>query len=113
MTPQTPSTMRHGSENKKAEQEAHKAKTTIKDWAEDDRPREKLLAKGAKALSTAELLAILIGSGTADKSAVELMRDDNADNYLYIKNSNAKEFYAEVQQRTSHASARQMTYTAS
>lgn len=75
MTPQTPSTMRHGSENKKAEQEAHKAKTTIKDWAEDDRPREKLLAKGAKALSTAELLAILIGSGTADKSAVELMRD--------------------------------------
>ncbi len=48
---------------------------SIKQWAEDDRPREKLLAKGAKSLSNAELLAILIGSGTADKSAVELMRE--------------------------------------
>ncbi len=52
-----------------------KTRASIKEWAEDDRPREKLLEKGPKALSTAELLAILIGSGSAEKSAVELMRD--------------------------------------
>ena len=46
----------------------------IKQWAEDDRPREKLLAHGAEALSTAELFAILIGSGSVNESAVELMR---------------------------------------
>ncbi len=46
----------------------------IKTWAEDDRPREKLLSKSRKALSDAELLAIVIGSGTADCSAVELSR---------------------------------------
>ncbi|MFV0392168.1 MAG: RadC family protein, partial [Paludibacteraceae bacterium] len=47
---------------------------SIRDWAEDDRPREKLLTKGASALSDAELLAILIGSGNKDESAVELCR---------------------------------------
>ena len=40
------------------------AKLNIKQWAEDDRPREKLMQKGPSALSNAELLAILIGSGT-------------------------------------------------
>lgn len=40
---------------------------TIKQWAEDDRPREKLLLKGADALSNSELIAILIGSGTKKK----------------------------------------------
>ena len=56
---------------------------TIKDWAVDDRPREKMIAKGKGALSNAELLAILIGSGSGDLSAVELARqmlsavDDN------------------------------------
>lgn len=44
----------------------------IREWAEDDRPREKLLGKGARALSHAELLAILINSGNKDQSAVEL-----------------------------------------
>ncbi len=44
----------------------------IKDWAVEDRPREKLLQKGASALSVYELLAILIGSGTKNKSAVDL-----------------------------------------
>ncbi len=48
---------------------------SIKCWAEDDRPREKLLAKGSKALSNAELLAIIIGSGTNELSAVELSRN--------------------------------------
>lgn len=48
---------------------------SIKNWAEEDRPREKLMAKGAAALTNAELLAILIGGGTTRKSAVELMRE--------------------------------------
>ena len=47
---------------------------TIKDWAIDDRPREKMIAKGKGALSNAELIAILIGSGSGDLSAVELAR---------------------------------------
>jgi DNA repair protein RadC len=44
----------------------------IKSWAEEDRPREKLMAKGRAALSDAELLAILIGSGTTKLSAVDV-----------------------------------------
>ncbi|HUW05392.1 MAG TPA: DNA repair protein RadC [Williamwhitmania sp.] len=47
---------------------------TIKEWAVEDRPREKLLTKGTAALSDAEHLAILIGSGTKKESAVELSR---------------------------------------
>ena len=47
----------------------------IKDLSADDRPREKLLAKGEEALTKAELLAILIGSGSRSKNAVELMTD--------------------------------------
>ena len=47
---------------------------SINHWAEADRPREKLERLGAAALSDAELLAILIGSGTADESAVDLMK---------------------------------------
>ena len=50
------------------------AKQSIKEWAEDDRPREKLLKKGEQALSNAELLAILIGSGNRDESAVDLSK---------------------------------------
>ncbi|MCK4631579.1 MAG: hypothetical protein KAT40_09050, partial [Bacteroidales bacterium] len=44
----------------------------IKDLAEEDRPREKLLAKGISSLSDAELIAILIGSGSKNESAVDL-----------------------------------------
>lgn len=47
---------------------------TITDWAEEDRPRERLERLGAEALSNAELLAILIGSGTPQQSAVDLMK---------------------------------------
>ena len=54
-------------------------KLNIKQWAEDDRPREKLMQKGASALSNAELLAILIGSGNVDESAVALMKRVLAD----------------------------------
>ena len=46
----------------------------IKNWAVDDRPREKLLQKGKISLSDAELMAILIGSGSRNESAVDLCR---------------------------------------
>ncbi|MCD8093514.1 MAG: DNA repair protein RadC [Bacteroides sp.] len=49
-------------------------KLTINQWAEEDRPREKMMQKGAEALSDAELLAILIGSGNTEESAVTLMQ---------------------------------------
>lgn len=49
-------------------------KLTINQWAEEDRPREKMMLKGAEALSDAELLAILIGSGNTEESAVALMQ---------------------------------------
>lgn len=49
-------------------------KLTIMDWAEEDRPREKLMQKGIASLSDAELLAILIGSGNTEETAVELAR---------------------------------------
>jgi len=62
------------------------SKNTIKSWAAEDRPREKLILKGTKALSTAELLAILIGSGSRELSAVQL-----AKNILLEYQNNLKE----------------------
>jgi DNA repair protein RadC len=47
----------------------------IKYWSEDERPREKLIQQGRKNLTNAELLAILIGSGTKDLSALQLARN--------------------------------------
>ncbi|MDD2982821.1 MAG: DNA repair protein RadC [Crocinitomicaceae bacterium] len=57
---------------------------TIKAWAEDDRPREKLVLKGRRSLSDAELIAILIGSGSRNQTAVELAQEllDGAQNSL-------------------------------
>ena len=49
-------------------------KLNINQWAEEDRPREKMMALGPQALSDAELLAILIGSGSTKESAVDLMK---------------------------------------
>lgn len=49
-------------------------KLNINQWAEEDRPREKLMRLGAEALTNAELLAILIGSGSTRETAVELMK---------------------------------------
>ena len=49
-------------------------KLNINQWAEEDRPREKLMRFGAEALSDAELLAILVGSGSTKETAVELMK---------------------------------------
>ena len=64
-------------------------KKSIKEWAADDRPREKMIAKGKAALSNAELIAILIGSGNADLSAVELSRsilDSVGNNLIDLSN---------------------------
>ncbi len=63
--------------------EEYKTNIPIRDWAENDRPREKLLHKGKNVLSDAELIAILIGSGNKEMSAVDLSKfilssvDDN------------------------------------
>lgn len=59
-------------------------KISIKNWAEEDRPREKMMLKGVSALSDSELLAILIGSGNDKESAVELCKRilQKADNNL-------------------------------
>ena len=54
-------------------------KLSINQWAEEDRPREKLMKHGAATLTNAELLAILIGSGSQDESAVDLMKRVLAD----------------------------------
>lgn len=54
-------------------------KLSINQWAEEDRPREKLMRLGAAVLSNAELLAILIGSGSQDESAVDLTKRVLAD----------------------------------
>lgn len=59
-------------------------KLSINKWAEEDRPREKLGNLGAESLTNAELLAILIGSGNTEQSAVDLMREvmQDCDNNL-------------------------------
>jgi DNA repair protein RadC len=59
-------------------------KKSIKEWAADDQPREKMMAKGKNALSNAELLAILLRTGDIGTSAVELSRSilDSVDNDL-------------------------------
>lgn len=63
-----------------------KKNLTIKEWNVDDRPREKLLAKGISALSDAELLAILISTGTKKQSALDLARTvlSSAGNNLHL-----------------------------
>ena len=62
----------------------HKKYYPITKWAEDDRPREKLLLKGKKALSDAELIAILLRSGNKEDSAVDLAKKilDHSNNNL-------------------------------
>ena len=49
-------------------------KLSIKNWSEEDQPREKLMSKGRQVLSDAELIAILIGSGNREESAIELSK---------------------------------------
>ncbi len=61
---------------------------TIKDWAEEDRPREKLLHFGPRHLTNAELLAILIGSGCKGQSAVAIMQQLLAQNQHQLSRLN-------------------------
>ncbi len=64
-------------------------KKSIKEWAADDQPREKMMAKGKAALSNAELLAILLRTGDIGKSAVELSRsilDSVGNNLIALSN---------------------------
>ena len=71
---------------------------SIKDWSEEDRPREKLLSKGKESLTDSELLAILIGSGNRNESAVALCKRllSTVDNNLHalgkLSISKLKEF---------------------
>jgi DNA repair protein RadC len=51
------------------------SKTSIKNWSNDDQPREKLLLKGAETLTTTELIAILINNGTKQQNALELAQE--------------------------------------
>lgn len=64
----------------------NKHKLSITQWAVEDRPREKMMEKGVATLSDAELLAILIGSGNREETAVELMRRvlSSCDNNLNV-----------------------------
>ena len=54
--------------------ERYENRVTIRNWAEDDRPREKMKIKGKNALSDAELMAIILGSGNRKDSAVDLAK---------------------------------------
>ena len=69
-------------------------KVPINQWSKDDRPREKLLQKGVAALSNAELIAILIGSGSRDESAVSLSQrilKDTENNWHQLAKLSLKE----------------------
>jgi len=64
----------------------NKSSTSIKNWAMDDRPREKLFSKGPSNLSNSELLAILINNGSKQKSALDLAKE-----ILQLGNNNLNE----------------------
>jgi len=74
-------------------------KPGIKSWAEEDRPREKLLLKGKAALSNAELIAILIGSGSSKETAVDLAKrilnstNNNLNNLARLSLIDLQEFH--------------------
>lgn len=83
----------------------------ITDWAVEDRPREKLILKGTASLSDAELLGILISSGTKDKSAIDIGRE-----LLLLVNNNlnslGKLTIAELQKLNGIGPARAVTIAA-
>ena len=87
------------------------AKLTIKQWDKKDRPREKLLELGASALSDAELLAILIGSGTKNLSAVDLAKKILSDNNFNL-NQLAKKTINELMQYEGIGMAKAITIAA-
>ncbi len=74
----------HKPDTNPPKKESKKNNLTVKEWATEDRPREKLILKGKKELSNAELVALLIGSGTEGQSAVDLAKEilQKSDNSL-------------------------------
>jgi DNA repair protein RadC len=77
----------------------NKENKPIKQWAEDDRPREKLLNKGKAALSDAELLAILVNTGTRKKTAVDIAQELlqlSGNNLIELSKQNIKELVQTV-----------------
>ncbi|MDR3681403.1 MAG: DNA repair protein RadC [Flavipsychrobacter sp.] len=88
-----------------------KVSNSIKNWSEDDRPREKMLQRTAAALTDAELLTILISSGTREKSALELARE-----ILALAHNNLQELgrlsLAELQKVKGIGEARAITIAA-
>jgi DNA repair protein RadC len=86
-------------------------KLTIKSWAEEDRPREKMIEKGASALSDAELVAIILGSGTKDMTAVDSAKNllNSVDNDL---NKLGKMNIADMQKFKGIGAARAVTIAA-
>jgi len=74
--------------------ESNKEYFPIREWAEGDRPREKLLLKGKQSLSDAELIAILMGSGSRNESAVDLAKrilKDSKDNLIELSKLGVKD----------------------
>ncbi|MDR2512088.1 MAG: hypothetical protein LBC89_06530, partial [Bacteroidales bacterium] len=67
----------------------------IKEWNEDERPREKMLINGCHSMSTSELLAIIINSGTKDKSALDLAKEilSAADNNILLLATKTTDFF--------------------
>jgi len=86
-------------------------KLNIKDWAAEDRPREKMILKGPSALSNAELLAILIGSGTKEGSALAVAQNilDKSQNSLNIL---GKKSMTDLQKEKGIGEARSITIIA-
>lgn len=84
--------------------------TGIKTWPEDDRPREKLLKKGPRALSNSELLAILLRTGTNGSSAIDIARKvmkkfGTFRNMVYTDARDWKEFKGLGSAKTAHIQA--------
>lgn len=73
---------------------AYQPSSGLKAWAEEDRPREKLMLKGKAALSDAELLAIIMGSGSRNETAVDLARrilNESQNNWHELSRLNVKD----------------------
>lgn len=84
---------------------------TIKDWAEEDRPREKLLHFGPRHLTNAELLAILIGSGCKGQSAVAIMQQLLEQNQHQLSRLNKMPLSAMLKIKAALALAPRLAYT--
>lgn len=81
--------------NMKTQNDTSAQRIRIKDWAKEDRPRERMMEKGATALSNAELIAILLGSGSQRESALDLAKrilDDVQNNLSELGKRSASDY---------------------